>query len=119
MKKLKITVLGKTYEVLVEDMGEVSSEQPMYAEHTATPASVPLAPIERNASTPVSAPMSGTVIDIAVTIGHVVQTGDPLLTLEAMKMQNVIPAPKDGVVREILVSKGDSVASGTTMFIID
>lgn len=119
MKKLKITVLGKSYEVLVEDMGEVTSDQPEYAEHaTATP-SVPLSPIERNSSIPVSAPMSGTVIDIAVSVGTVVAAGDALLTLEAMKMQNVIPAPKDGTVREILVHKGDSVSSGTTLFIID
>ena len=34
-------------------------------------------------------------------------------------MQNVIPAPKDGTVREILVRKGDAVSNGTPMFIID
>lgn len=119
MKKLKITLLGKTYEVLVEDMGEVSAEQTAYAEHVVTPPSVPLSPIERNTATTVSAPMSGTIIDIAVTRGTAVAAGDPLLTLEAMKMQNTIPAPKDGVVREILVNVGDTVSSGAAMFIID
>ena len=120
MKKLKITVLGKTYEVLVEDMGEVAAEQqPVYAEHAATPPSVPLSPIERNTATPVSAPMSGTVVDIAVSVGSFVSANDTLLTLEAMKMQNTIPAPKDGTVREILVHVGDSVSSGAVMFIID
>lgn len=118
MKKLKITVLGKTYEVLVEDMGEVSAEQPAYAERI-VPSSVPVPPVERNTTTTVSAPMSGTVTDISVAVGAGVTAGDPLLTLEAMKMQNIIPAPKDGVVREILVRKGDSVSSGTPLFIID
>ena len=118
MKKLKITVLGKTYEVLVEDMGEVTADQPVYADRI-IPSSVHVPPVERNTTTTVSAPMSGTVTDIAVITGATVTAGTPLLTLEAMKMQNTIPAPKDGVVREILVRKGDSVSSGTPMFIID
>lgn len=118
MKKLKITVLGKTYEVLVEDMGEVSAEQPAYAERV-IPSSVPVPPVERNTTTTVSAPMSGTVTNIAVSLATPVKAGDHLLTLEAMKMQNIIPAPKDGVVREILVRKGDSVSSGTPLFVID
>ena len=118
MKKLKITVLGKSYEVLVEDMGDVAAEQTPYAEHT-IPASVPVPPVERNTSVTVSAPMSGTVIEITANVGDEVQSGSPLLKLEAMKMQNIIPAPKDGKVREILVRKGDSVSTGAPMFIID
>lgn len=118
MKKLKITVLGKTYEVLVEDMGEVTAEQPFYSEHIVPP-SVPVPPIERHTAVTVSAPMSGTVVEIAVAVGEAIQAGAPLLKLEAMKMQNVIPAPKDGTVREILVRKGDAVSNGTPIFIID
>ena len=118
MKKLMITVLGKTYEVLVEDMGEVSAEHTGYAEH-AVPPSVPIPPVERSTSVTVSAPMSGTIVDIAVSLGDEVAAGAPLLTLEAMKMQNVIPAPKDGVVREILVRKGDTISAGAPMFVID
>lgn len=118
MKKLKITVLGKTYEVLVEDMGEVSAEAAPYTEQS-TPPSVPVPPVERNTATQVTAPLSGTIIDIAVSVGAEVVAGAPLLTLEAMKMQNVIPSPKDGTVREILVQKGDTVSGGTPLFIID
>ena len=118
MKKLKITVLGKTYEVLVEDMGEVTAESTVYPEH-AIPPSVPVAPIERNTTVRVTAPMNGTVLEISVTVGAEISAGAPLLTLEAMKMQNVIPAPKDGTVREIHVRKGDSVSNGDLMFIID
>ena len=118
MKKLKITVLGKTYEVLVEDMGEVTSKHTAYTEHT-IPASVPMPPVERNTAVTVSAPMNGTVLDITAAVGDEITAGTPLLTLEAMKMQNVIPAPKDGTVREILVRKGDTVSTGAPMFIID
>ncbi|MBE6655291.1 MAG: acetyl-CoA carboxylase biotin carboxyl carrier protein subunit [Ruminococcaceae bacterium] len=118
MKKLIITVLGKSYEVLVEDMGEVTNEPSAYAEHIIPP-SVPVAPVERNTAVTVSAPMCGTVIEITTSVGAEVGAGTPLLTLEAMKMQNVIPAPKDGKVREILVRKGDTVSTGAPMFIID
>lgn len=118
MKKLMITVLGKTYEVLVEDMGEVANDPVSYAEHTVVP-SVPLPPVERNTETRVTAPMSGTVLGITVAVGDDVTAGAPLMTLEAMKMQNEIPAPKDGTIREILVRQGDSVSTGTLLFIID
>ena len=118
MKKLKITVLGKSYEVLVEDMGEVKSEQTAYTE-CAIPSSVPIPPVERSTALTVSAPMSGTVIDITAAVGDEVAAGAPLLKLEAMKMQNIIPSPKDGTVREILVRKGDAVSTGTPMVIID
>ena len=118
MKKLKITVLGKSYEVLVEDMGDVAPEQTAYAELQAPP-SVPIPPVERNTAVTVSAPMSGTVIEITASVGDEVQAGSPLLKLEAMKMQNIIPSPKDGTVREILVQKGDTVSTGAPMFIID
>ena len=118
MKKLKITVLGKTYEVLVEDLGEVR-ETTANDHQVHVPQSVPLAPIEVAPPTEVSAPMSGTVASLAVSVGSAVQAGETLLVLEAMKMQNTIPAPKDGTVREIFVRKGDTVSSGDVLLILD
>lgn len=119
MKKLKITVLGKTYEVLVEDMGEVRESAPVTEHAVHTPQSVPLAPIEVAPPTEVSAPMSGTVSSLSVSVGSTVQAGETLLVLEAMKMQNTIPAPKDGTVRELFVRKGDTVSSGDALLILD
>ena len=118
MKKLKITVLGKTYEVLVEDMGEVLVEETAFPER-AFPPTVAIPPMERNTAVTVSAPMSGTVVEITAAVGDMVVSGAPLLKLEAMKMQNIIPSPTDGKVREILVRKGDSVSTGAPMFIIE
>lgn len=57
------------------------------------------------------APMPGMVTDVVVGIGTRVKSGDPLLTIEAMKMLTTISASSDGVVEEILVKKGDSVAT--------
>lgn len=55
------------------------------------------------------APMPGLVLDVQVTPGKPVKRGDPLLILEAMKMENVIKAAGAGVVKSIEVNKGDAV----------
>ncbi|AHM60213.1 biotin/lipoyl attachment domain-containing protein [Flammeovirgaceae bacterium 311] len=55
------------------------------------------------------APMPGLILDLKVAPGDVVKKGDPLLILEAMKMENVLKSPGDGEVQAILVKKGDSV----------
>ena len=57
------------------------------------------------------APMPGMITDIAVGVGTRVKAGDPVITLEAMKMLTTISASTDGTVTEILVKKGDSVAT--------
>jgi len=59
----------------------------------------------------VVAPMPGMVTDLAVGVGTHVKAGDPIVTLEAMKMLTTISANIDGTVTEILVKKGDSVSS--------
>ncbi|NRB47566.1 MAG: biotin/lipoyl-binding protein [Saprospiraceae bacterium] len=60
----------------------------------------------------IKAPMPGLVLDIMVEAGQAVSTGDPLLILEAMKMENVIKAPGDGVIKEVPVQKGAAVDKG-------
>ena len=60
----------------------------------------------------IKAPMPGLVLDIQVNAGDVVENGQALLILEAMKMENVLKSPGDGTVEEIKVSKGDAVEKG-------
>lgn len=57
----------------------------------------------------IKAPMPGLILDIKVQEGSEVKKGDPVLILEAMKMENIIKAPGDGTVKTIKVKKGDSV----------
>ena len=57
----------------------------------------------------IKAPMPGLIIDLRVTEGDQVKPGDPLLILEAMKMENTIKASADTVVKSVKVKKGDSV----------
>jgi biotin carboxyl carrier protein len=57
----------------------------------------------------VKAPMPGLIIDLRVKEGDPVKAGDPLLILEAMKMENIIKAAGDSVVKSVKVKKGESV----------
>jgi len=53
--------------------------------------------------------MPGLILGISVTIGDTVSKGDTLLILEAMKMENSIKSPTDGVIKNIAVKKGETV----------
>lgn len=57
----------------------------------------------------IKAPMPGLIFDIKVTEGQEVKKGDPVMILEAMKMENVLKSPGDGIVKAIKVNKGDKV----------
>lgn len=63
----------------------------------------------------VKAPMPGLIIDLKVNNGDEVQKGDPLLILEAMKMENIIKATGQGKVKLLKVKKGDSVEKGQVL----
>lgn len=57
----------------------------------------------------IKAPMPGLIVDVRVKEGDTVKANDPLLILEAMKMENMIKSPGDAVVKSIKVRKGDNV----------
>ncbi len=67
----------------------------------------------------VISPMPGNVESVVVSKDAVVNYGDPIIILEAMKMKNEIPSPTNGIVREVLVKKGDTIDSEDTIAIIE
>jgi acetyl-CoA carboxylase biotin carboxyl carrier protein len=67
----------------------------------------------------VLAPLAGTVLSVAVTVGATVEEDDELLVLEAMKMETVIYAPSEGEVTAVLVKVGDQVEEDDPLATID
>lgn len=63
----------------------------------------------------IKAPMPGLIIDLKIKEGDVVKQNDPLLILEAMKMENIIKSPGEGTVKTIKVKKGASVEKGQVL----
>lgn len=105
MKRFNITVNGKAYDVAVEEITAGAASAPV---QTAAP--LQAAPAAAAVSgTSVKSPMSGTILDVKVSVGDTVAEGQAIMILEAMKMENDIVAPKAGKVAAINVKKGDSV----------
>lgn len=63
----------------------------------------------------IKAPMPGLIIDLKIKAGDSVKSGDALLILEAMKMENILKSPGEGVVKKVNVKKGDSVEKGQVL----
>lgn len=136
--KYKVTLKGKTYEVEVEKgeamiLDEYAAAAPAPAA-VPTPAAAPAAPAPTPAPAPapaapatpapaasgtvVTSPLPGNVLSINVNVGDAVKAGQLLVLIEAMKMENEIVAPTDGVVKQIAASKGAVVATGDTLLVI-
>ena len=125
MRKFNVTVNGQAYEVEVEEVGGAPTAAPVRA---AAPVAAPVAaaPVAAAAPAakaapavaggePVKAPMPGNILDVKVKAGDNVTTGQALCVLEAMKMENEIPAPHDGVVAQVVVTKGATVEAGDVL----
>ena len=117
MKQLKITVNGVAYDVCVEEVGEASAAVAAPVAVAAAPAPV-AAPAPAAEGESVCAPMPGTILSVAVSVGQKVSKGDVLCVLEAMKMENEIYAPRDGEVASVTASKGESVESGKVLVVL-
>jgi biotin carboxyl carrier protein len=110
MKKLRITVDGKAYDVTVEVLDSPSTTLPApVAAPIAAAAAPPPAPAGEGA---IVSPLAGKVISIDVKIGDKITSGSQVATVEAMKMNTFIYAEQSGQVAAILVSPGDVVEEG-------
>lgn len=127
MRNFSVIVNGVSYEVSVEELGANQVQQTPTQNIVNTPAPV-AAPVAAPVSKPaevkvvdgeaVVCPMPGTILDIKFATGSTVKSGDVVVILEAMKMENEIVAPCDGKIAQISVNKGASVNAGEPLFVI-
>ncbi len=68
---------------------------------------------------PIKAPMPGLILKVLVSAGQVLKKGEPVLILEAMKMENVFKAPADAVVKEIHVQAAQAVEKGQILITLE
>ncbi len=125
MRNFIITLNGKTYEVGVEEVGataSVSSISTAPAAPVATPVAVPAASAPKAAVSAngekVKSPFPGMIKNLLVADGASVKKDQAILVLEAMKMDNDITAPCDGVVR-FQVAKGANVETDSVLAVIE
>lgn len=142
MKEYKYTINGNQYEVVINDVNETTANVTVNGEQfnvewekpkeekpavkvqpVAKPAAKP-SPAAAPAAAPVSGnavktPLPGVIIDVKVNVGDMVKKGDTVVVLEAMKMENNINADRDGKVVAIHVAKGDTVADGAALVVLE
>ena len=114
MKRLRISVEGKSYDVEVELLDQGSTTPAPAASAPVAVKAVPVAPAATGGAS-VTSPLAAMVVSIDVAIGDVVEAGQTVITLEAMKMNTIVSAPSAGTVSAIHVSASDAVEEGQAM----
>ncbi len=130
MKTYKVTVNGTAYEITLEAVDKASVNTAPAAAPAPAPAAAPApvaapapaaAPVAQAVSaegTTIPSPMPGAILSVAVSVGQAVKSGDVLMVLEAMKMENDIVAPCDGTVKSINAPKGSTVNTDDVLAVI-
>ncbi|MCR4923982.1 MAG: acetyl-CoA carboxylase biotin carboxyl carrier protein subunit [Lachnospiraceae bacterium] len=115
MKNYTITVNGNVYDVTVEEGESTGAAAPVQKK-----AAPKAAPVQKKASSgagsiKIEAGAAGKVFKIESAVGKAVKKGDPVIILEAMKMEIPVVAPSDGTVASIDVAVGDTVEAGALL----
>ena len=122
--KAAVSVNGIPYEVALDASVPAPDASPAAAPADKAPVSRPepagraSGPAPESASSTVTSPLPGVIIEVSVKEGQAVRAGEKVAVREAMKMENEIPAPRDGTVTAIHAAKGDSVLEGAPVVTI-
>nr|MDA3788414.1 biotin attachment protein [Desulfobacula sp.] len=112
MFKYKVTVDGKSYDVIVEnETGEVEGISSPSVEQVSSPAETPAREIK--------AQLPGNVYEILFAVGDHISEGETLIVLEAMKMETPVISPYNGIIKSIEVAKGQIVQSGQVLLTLN
>ena len=116
MRKFVVTVEDKKYQVMVEEVGGAPAA-PSQAAPQSAPASQ-AAPVNVDGES-IQAPLSGTILSVKVSVGDRVTAGTVVATLEALKLENEVPATGEGTVKAVLVSPGQTVSTGDPLIVLE
>jgi biotin carboxyl carrier protein len=129
--RARVVVNGRPYEAIISAAGPAPVAAPVPPPPpkpvaAPTPPSPPRpaaapAPERAEAATgpgAVAAPMPGVILEVLVQVGDRVETGDTVVKLEAMKMENDLTSAIAGVVSEVRVNKGDNVSVGEVLVVV-
>jgi biotin carboxyl carrier protein len=129
--KYVVTINNNEYEVEVEEreaqiVNVGTAAAPVAAPVAAAPAAAPAveaskpqpAAVQTASGEKVTAPMPGIILEIKKNSGDTVKKGETILLLEAMKMENEIIAPRDGVIVQITTAKGANVETGAVLAVM-
>ncbi len=113
MKIYKVKVNGKVYEVELEAVEETSDS--IKAEEVSIPKTS--TPVSEGANT-ILAPIAGKVLSIKVKVGDVIKKGQTVAVIEAMKLENEVPATFEGKVVDIKASVGQAVNNKDVLIVL-
>ena len=117
-----VTVNGEEFKVEWEKPKEekpVVKVQPAATKPAPQPAPAAAAPAAVAQGYAIKTPLPGVIIDVKVNVGDMVKKGDTVVVLEAMKMENNINADREGKVVAIQSAKGDTVADGAVLVVLE
>ncbi|GHU81256.1 acetyl-CoA carboxylase biotin carboxyl carrier protein subunit [Bacteroidia bacterium] len=134
MKEFKYLINGNVYTATLIKMKENAAEIDVNGtSYTVTPykgtkkpvaysrpaqTSAPVAPAANGQAKVIVSPLPGSILSVDCKVGDTVKKGQKVVVLEAMKMENSIPADADGTVTQILVHKGDTVLEGAELVLL-
>lgn len=129
MKRLRVTVDGRVFEVMVEVLDEDAAAAPAVAPAPVASAAVASAPVQAPPAPPrrataavgsgnVTSPLAGRIVDVHPKLGQQVSEGDLVITLEAMKMNTQVFATCSGKVTAINTKPGDAVQEGDVLLTV-
>lgn len=137
MKNFKYTINGNVYEVAIDSIDDTNAKVEVNGnfydvkiekseKENSKPKKSFAKTLEESASNSgqdflvsvLKSPLPGIILDITCSVGDSVKKGQQILVLEAMKMENAINADRDGIIKEIKVSKSETVLEGADLVVI-
>ncbi|HKK63133.1 MAG TPA: biotin/lipoyl-containing protein [Bacteroidales bacterium] len=114
----RLEVNGTPFEVEVHKKVKTSKTPRVIAPAPKSPSKPVIDKRERGDAHPVTAPLPGNILEVKVKPGDIIEKGQLMMVMEAMKMENQVLADRQGVIESIPVMQGDSVLQGDTLVYI-